>query len=185
MLDPHRALAFFGLRRPSEDAAMAWTFDPDRLISHRLLVMAVVVLTGAALGLTIYTFVYAKGFSYLTDKPEACGNCHVMREVVTSWRSGDHHHAAVCNDCHVPHNFVGKWVTKGINGFHHSFAFTFTDVPVAIRAGSLSRAVAQANCERCHGALFHGQSVPRGGGGADAGERRCITCHRQVGHGHP
>ena len=35
---------------------------------------------GVALGVGGYTFVYARGASYLTNDPAACVNCHVMRE---------------------------------------------------------------------------------------------------------
>ena len=42
------------------------------------LVLGVVV--GVAFGIGLYTFAYAKGWSYLSDDPAACANCHVMRE---------------------------------------------------------------------------------------------------------
>ena len=35
-------------------------------------------LIGLALGVGAYTFVYAKGYSYLSNDPQACANCHVM-----------------------------------------------------------------------------------------------------------
>ena len=42
------------------------------------------IILGVALGLAIgvgaYTFVYAQGYSYLTDNPAACANCHVMND---------------------------------------------------------------------------------------------------------
>ena len=34
-------------------------------------------LVGLAAGLGGYTFAYAKGWSYLTNDPRACANCHV------------------------------------------------------------------------------------------------------------
>jgi cytochrome c nitrite reductase small subunit len=36
------------------------------------------VILGVAVGLAAYTFIYAKGYSYLTNNPAACANCHVM-----------------------------------------------------------------------------------------------------------
>lgn len=51
-------------------------------------------------------------------------NCHVMRQHFDSWPNSSHQPVAVCNDCHLPHNPVGKWVTKTDNGFFHSLAFT-------------------------------------------------------------
>ena len=40
------------------------------------LIAAVVI--GIAIGLGSYTFVYARGYSYLTNDPAACANCHIM-----------------------------------------------------------------------------------------------------------
>lgn len=142
---------------------------------------------GGACGLGIYTFIYAKGASYLSNDPQACGNCHIMREVLKDWQSGDHHHVAVCNDCHVPHHPVQKWLFKCLNGFHHSYAFTLTEAPVVIQAAPLSQAVVQKNCERCHQSLLEGHlSRVSSSLGADqeAELPRCVTCHRQVGHIH-
>jgi hypothetical protein len=33
------------------------------------------VVIGVAVGIGVYTFAYAKGWSYLTDDPAACANC--------------------------------------------------------------------------------------------------------------
>src|SRR5215510_4388486 len=79
---------------------------------------------GVALGLGLFTLAYAKGLSYASDAPEACVNCHVMRDQYDGWLAGPHHAVATCNDCHVPQDFFGKWLAKGLNGFHHSKAFT-------------------------------------------------------------
>ena len=40
---------------------------------------------GVAVGIGGYTFVYARGWSYLTNDPAACANCHVMREQYDGW----------------------------------------------------------------------------------------------------
>jgi cytochrome c nitrite reductase small subunit len=75
------------------------------------------VVVGFAVGLMGYTFVYARGYSYLTNDPSACVNCHVMREQYDGWIASSHRRAAGCNDCHTPHDVVGKWSTKALNGF--------------------------------------------------------------------
>jgi cytochrome c nitrite reductase small subunit len=38
------------------------------------------VLLGLTVGLGLYTFVYARGYAYLTNGPQACTDCHVMEE---------------------------------------------------------------------------------------------------------
>ena len=35
---------------------------------------------GLAIGVGAYTFVYARGYSYLSDNAEGCANCHVMQQ---------------------------------------------------------------------------------------------------------
>ena len=143
--------------------------------------MAVLSVLGLTAGLGAYTFIYAKGLSYLSNDPEACKNCHVMNGVYEGWLKSDHQHVAVCNDCHVPHDFVGKWYTKASNGFHHSWAFTFEEIPLQIRARESSQRIAQANCVRCHEPLAH---AAVSGPGRKLEELSCKTCHREVGHPH-
>ncbi len=99
-------------------------------------------LGGGIFGLGAFTFNYAEGFSYLSDDPRACANCHVMREVYDGWNRSPHHAVAVCNDCHTPHSsFVAKYAIKGLNGFNHSKAFTLNDFAEPIRITALNRAV--------------------------------------------
>lgn len=156
--------------------------SPRRIV----LLWSSLALLGSAFGLGIYTLMYAKGSSYLSDNPAACANCHVMREVLTDWQRGDHHHVAVCNDCHVPKGFMAKWLVKGMNGLHHSYAFTFLETPVTIRAASLSGKVVQENCERCHESLLSDHLTKYGKEKKNLHDQlpKCIQCHREVGHIH-
>ena len=43
---------------------------------------------------------------------------------------------ASCVDCHLPHDFVGKYLAKADNGYHHSKGFTLQDFhePILIKA---------------------------------------------------
>ena len=43
------------------------------------------VLIGSMVGLGLYTFVYAKGYSYLSNDPQGCANCHVMEDNYSAW----------------------------------------------------------------------------------------------------
>jgi cytochrome c nitrite reductase small subunit len=58
-----------------------------------------------------------------------------MQDHYDSWQQSSHRHVAVCNDCHLPHNAVGKLVTKADNGFFHSLAFTLENFhePIQIK----------------------------------------------------
>jgi cytochrome c nitrite reductase small subunit len=137
--------------------------------------IAVAASIGVAVGVGGYTFVYAKGASYMTDDPAACANCHVMRDVYDSWRKSSHHAVAVCNDCHTPAGFFAKYTTKASNGWHHSVAFTSGDFHEPIRARPVNQAIAEANCRRCHSEMA---SVVDGHGEALS----CVRCHDSVGH---
>lgn len=137
--------------------------------------LVLAALIGVAVGTVGYTFVYAKGASYLTNDPEACANCHIMQSYYDAWRKSSHHAVAVCNDCHTPAGFVPKYITKASNGWHHSVAFTSGNFHEPIRARDVNHDIAEANCRRCHGEITaavdgHGE------------HQSCIRCHDSVGH---
>jgi len=159
-------------------------------------------LAGIAGGLGLFTFGYARGYSYLTNDPAACANCHVMSEHFAAWNKGSHHAVATCNDCHTPHNLVGKYSVKAMNGFWHSFYFTTGNYPDPLRITERNRRVTEHACRYCHAeiteAIDHGpgtisQSQPTRQGRSlrvaapraapRAGEPiSCIRCHAYVGH---
>ncbi|MFB3908173.1 MAG: cytochrome c nitrite reductase small subunit [Candidatus Eisenbacteria bacterium] len=138
------------------------------------------VVLGIAGGLGLTTFLYARGTSYLTNDPDACQNCHVMREQYAAWQKSSHHAVAVCNDCHAPHELAGKYATKATNGFRHSFAFTSGDFPEPIQITERNRRITEAACRSCHQEIVEGIE---GHGGAWE-EISCLRCHRSVGHMH-
>lgn len=140
------------------------------------------VLLGMAAGLVSgvgsYTFIYARGGSYLTDDPGACANCHVMTDHYDAWAKSSHHAVAVCNDCHTPKNFISKYYVKGLNGWHHSLAFTTGNFHEPIQITPRNRAVTEQACHRCHQAVVDAIDPPHGG---EQG-LSCIRCHAGVGH---
>jgi len=146
--------------------------------------IAVGVMIGVALGTGAYTFLYARGYSYLTDDPDACVNCHIMREQYDAWRHSSHHAVATCNDCHTPEGFVAKWWTKAQNGFWHSYYFTLGTYPDPIRITERNRRVTEEACRKCHADIVHAIEAPAGRA-FPAGDRlSCVHCHRDVGHMH-
>src|SRR3990167_9787853 len=78
---------------------LVWT---GMTITPRRLFLAFAAGCGVFLGFAVYTFVYARGYSYLTDDPRACANCHVMNDQYAGWVKAPHRSVAVCNDCHTP-----------------------------------------------------------------------------------
>jgi len=152
----------------------------------RTATMAGVVLgaaMGLALGVCAFTFVYARGASYLTNDPKACVNCHVMQEQYDGWIKSSHRSVAVCNDCHAPHDFLGKYMTKARNGFWHSFYFTTGNYPDPIQITEGNRRLTNETCRNCHTDIvetIEGAPVAH----TDADRTSCIRCHRTVGHLH-
>ena len=133
---------------------------------------------GALAGIGTFTFGYGKGASYLSNNPQACANCHAMQEHLDSWQHSSHHRVAVCNDCHLPNDAIGKWVTKADNGFFHSLAFTVGGYDDPIQIKPRNRSVTQSTCVHCHKDLVHSllPATP------EADMQNCVHCHADVGH---
>jgi cytochrome c nitrite reductase small subunit len=134
------------------------------------------VLVGITVGLGLYTFVYARGYSYLSNNPTACTNCHVMQEYYDAWMKSGHHSVAKCNDCHTPHNFFGKYLVKAENGFNHSFRFTTGWFPDNIEIRPSDAKVTEGTCRSCH------QEIVTAILGTHDEGMSCIKCHADVGH---
>lgn len=136
------------------------------------------VLIGLAAGIGGYTFVYAKGASYLTNDPGACANCHIMQPQYDGWLVSPHRAVAVCNDCHTPPGLVPKYATKALNGFWHSYAFTTGDFHEPIQITERNRRVTEKACRKCHEPITAAIEGPhRPGQQID-----CLRCHSDVGH---
>lgn len=130
---------------------------------------------GIPVGVGAFTFIYAKGFSYLSTDPKACVNCHVMNPQYDAWQQSGHRHTATCVECHLPHAGLAKWVAKADHGFRHSAAFTLQSFKEPIEITPHDRALVEENCVRCHEPLVH---AVVGDTGLD-----CLHCHAGAGHG--
>lgn len=139
--------------------------------------------------LGFYTFYNAKGISYLSNDSKACNNCHIMNEVYNDYMKSSHSKKvageprASCGDCHLPHDFVDKWVAKAQSGIGHAYAFTFklNDLPTNLSANEKSKKMVQENCMRCHGEMasntINATSNPHANNALS-----CVSCHAGVGH---
>jgi cytochrome c nitrite reductase small subunit len=151
---------------------MAWT--------RASFVLFLTCLLGIPAGVGAFTFVYAKGFSYLSTDPRACTNCHVMNAQYDGWLKSGHRHTATCVECHLPHAGIAKWLAKADHGFRHSAAFTLQNFKEPIQITRRDLDMVRENCVRCHEALVHSiaDAAGRPGGGLD-----CMHCHSAAGHG--
>ena len=142
--------------------------------------VAFVVCVGVLVGLGAFTFSYGEGLSYFSTDPAACKNCHVMNDQFASWSKGPHHAAARCVDCHLPHEFIPKYLAKADNGYRHSTKFTFNNFHEPIMITPRNARILQDNCLNCHGDFVH--EIVRGSTTAKDAVK-CVHCHDNVGHG--
>ncbi len=145
-------------------------------LRHLVLLLACLLAIPAGIG--AFTFVYAKGFSYLSTNPRACVNCHVMNQQYDAWLKSGHRHVATCVECHLPHRGLAKWVAKADHGFRHSTAFTLQNFKEPIEITPRDRQIVQVNCVRCHEPFVHAVFASR-----DRPRARLPALPRPGGHG--
>jgi cytochrome c nitrite reductase small subunit len=136
---------------------------------------------GVLLGAGLFTFDYGEGLSYFGTDPKNCMNCHIMRNEYDSWQKSGHHQAAVCVDCHLPHEFIPKYLAKADNGYRHSKGFTFNDFHEPIQIKPRNANILQDSCIRCHADFVH--ELVEGSRSVSGEAVQCVHCHRGVGHG--
>lgn len=141
--------------------------------------LVVAILGGMLAGLGAFTFGYGDGHSYLSDDPNACTNCHIMRPQHDSWLKSSHAARATCNDCHLPQAFLRRWTAKTDNGFFHSWAFTLQNFHEPIQIKERNLQILRDNCIACHRTMVH-QILPVT---ATTEGVSCVQCHHSVGHG--
>ncbi len=146
----------------------------------------VLILAGIFTGLGLFSVYLGKAHLYLSDRPEACVNCHIMAPQYATWNHSSHREKAHCNDCHVPHNnVINKYYFKANDGLRHSTLFTLRMERQVIRILEPGARVVQNNCIRCHEQLLVDPKLEASVAmyrGVREG-RRCIECHKEVPHG--
>lgn len=144
------------------------------------------IVSGIVVGLTFYGIYISRVFSYLSDDPAACVNCHIMSPHYASWYHSSHREHATCNDCHIPHDnkIRGLWF-KINDGLRHSTIFTFGGYPQVIRIRESGQEVVQENCLRCHSHQLSFVSIFQTSSQKPLHQfhRKCWECHREVPHG--
>lgn len=157
----------------AEEKRSGRLFTPSFMLSA----LAVFVI-GSFIGVSLFTFVYARGYSYLGNDPETCINCHVMERQYDGWLTGSHTNVATCNDCHAPHDsIVHKYYVKGENGFWHGLKFTTGWYPENIEIREKNRTVTNNACLHCHADLTSDMHLTN-----NDEQIQCTHCHVSVGH---
>ncbi len=164
------------METPTQPAPVKTTSTPSK--GRMWLIGIFAVLSGVFCGLGTFTFGYGRGASYLSNNPDTCINCHVMQGHYDAWEKSSHARVAVCNDCHLPHTLIGKYVTKADNGFLHSLAFTLQNFHEPIVIKPRNHRVTQGTCIDCHQDFVHDITAVNW----PQGSLDCVHCHRDVGH---
>ena len=146
----------------------------------------VLLVSGIFLGIFLFMLYVSKAYSYLSDNPKTCTNCHIMAPQYATWTHSSHREVAICNDCHVPHNnFLNKYYFKAKDGLRHATIFTLRMEPQVIFIREAGDKVVQDNCKRCHSKLLIDPrfSASIAGHEEHRTDRKCWECHREVPHG--
>lgn len=148
--------------------------------------LAFTVIAGIACGLVLFLVHISNFFSYLSDSPNTCMNCHIMGPQYSTWYHSSHREHATCIDCHVPHeNIIQSYYFKGKDGMRHATIFTLRTEPQAIIIKKEGVDAVQKNCKRCHAPVFRGIfRMSHNMYNSNKGKGRlCWDCHRYTPHG--
>jgi cytochrome c nitrite reductase small subunit len=141
---------------------------------------AVFLMLGTTAGMGLFVFHISRAASYLSDAPETCMNCHLMRTEYLTWQHSSHATVATCHDCHVPHtSLAAEYGFAAKDGLWHATVFTMRWEPQAIRISPGAVPVVENNCRRCHAQVIADVAVKA----HQPGDLRCWDCHREVPHG--
>ena len=146
----------------------------------------VIIILAVISGLGLYAFRISKAYSYLSDNPKTCVNCHIMAPQFATWSHSAHREVANCNDCHVPHNnVVNKYYFKAKDGLRHATIFTLRREPQVIFIHEEGQEVVQHNCIRCHNNTITNSKMLAITDEFQQGfeDRKCWECHRETPHG--
>jgi cytochrome c nitrite reductase small subunit len=157
-----------------------------KLLPHELWKLPLLILAGIFAGLIIFLFYSSKAYSYLSDSPEACVNCHIMASQYATWDHGSHRRYATCNDCHMPQdNLFNKYFFKARDGMRHAWMFTLRMEPQVILIHETGKGAVQQNCIRCHSSMLFDPKLTSSvmNQRVNVTGRPCWECHRDVPHG--
>ena len=152
-------------------------------------VMKYVAICSVAMVMGLFTYVVSESrmFSYLSDDPKVCINCHTMNTHYATWQHSSHREKANCVDCHLPRGaFFDKMIAKSRDGFNHSVSMTLGSYGSNLEATADAAERIQDNCIYCHkeavSQMLENANLYRPNGG-EAKDRPCWDCHREVPHG--
>lgn len=159
--------------------------DFQKIVPTKGYKIAYSAIFGCLTGLLIFGVYVSRVHSYLSNKPTACINCHIMNPFFITWFHSSHRNHTTCNDCHVPRGNIFRAYWFKINdGLRHSTLFTLNKYPQVIRIRESGANVVQENCVRCHwNQVNHIYPYAQGKFSHSSENGYCWNCHREVPHG--
>ena len=152
-------------------------------------VMKYVAICSVAMVMGLFTYVVSESrmFSYLSDDPKVCINCHTMNTHYATWQHSSHREKANCVDCHLPKDaFFDKMLAKSKDGFNHSVSMTTGSYGYNLQASADASRRIQDNCIYCHeeavSQMLENDKLYETTE-AETNGRPCWDCHREVPHG--
>ncbi len=155
-------------------------------------------------GILIATLFFAgmKKVYKITSTDQYCMSCHIHTDADMAWKWSTHTNNSSgvrvhCVDCHLPlkENVLKYTVQKAKHGIKDVYGLYFkdsADIDWAIKSSPEMAAhfVYKEGCVNCHTNLFPATLSDKGGDShlryeLDADQKRCITCHINVGHYDP
>lgn len=132
---------------------------------------ALVILAGLLVFAAVGSFLTVR----MTESPEFCASCHVMKPMYeTHFHSA--HRDVTCNDCHTPQdNYLKKVAYKGMSGTWDAYVFFTGQSPQIFKTKPRTKEILHANCVRCHWKVV--DAIEKRGG------KKCFECHRYTPHG--
>jgi cytochrome c-type protein NapC len=139
-----------------------------------------------------------------TNSLEFCTTCHEMRDTVYQEYQQTVHYKnrsgvrAICSDCHVPKDWMHKFVRKiqASQELYSKFISHSIDSPeqfetkrmeLASHVWATMKANDSHECRNCHSweAMDHGKQNPRSRAAMEKGQKEgktCIDCHKGIAH---
>ncbi|MBR8461625.1 cytochrome c nitrite reductase small subunit [Campylobacter sp. faydin G-24] len=148
----------------------------------KLVVYASIAVCCFGIAMAIYTADISRFFMHLGSDSKACINCHNMNTAYTTWEHSIHGRNVVCIDCHLPRDFVSKYITKAKDGLHHVYMFTFDKYGQSIEISDSGAKTVQGNCIACHEIKTEAIVLNATMNAHKDKDDYCWRCHRDTAH---
>ena len=133
---------------------------------------------GSLIGVGGFTFIYARGYSYVSNDPAVCANCHIMENHYRAWMKSSTAPSR-CATTAIPRPaWCRSTRPRRSTGSTIRSPSRPAGFPSRSRITPRNSEVTEKACRKCHDDIVNAIEGP------DPGTNRlsCIRCHATVGH---